>query len=335
MKIVAVSLVLFSALASAQAPPDPVVPPTPATLSTPGPLFTTPDSALHSPVTFIAYGDNRFTDPSDTTDTNPTARRDLVARIVEERPEALLVSGDIPYRGGIVDDYTVFRRETEPWRTAGLRVYPALGNHEYSKCKPAACLENWWNAFPEIPQLRNRRWYSAQLGSSLYFIALDSAASLLPGAEQRKWLEQQIADAPKTVRFIVLNLHHPPVADVQTTMHVDHNPRPNEISLADYLQKIAPSTHARLIVVAGHIHNYERFEQGGVTYFVSGGGGATPYEVDRTPKDLYQDKNFPNYHYIRFTLQGNDLKGEMVRLQTPTGTTPVWQTKDTFTIKGK
>jgi hypothetical protein len=28
-------------------------------------------------------------------------------------------------------------------------------------------------------------------------------------------------------------MHHPPVADIQTRLHVDHNPRPNEIALRD------------------------------------------------------------------------------------------------------
>ena len=47
-----------------------------------------------------------------------------------------------------------------------------------------------------------------------------------------------------------------------------------------------------------HIHNYERLVRDGVTYLVSGGGGAKPYEVERTPADLYQSRDFPNYHYV-------------------------------------
>jgi hypothetical protein len=33
-------------------------------------------------------------------------------------------------------------------------------------------------------------------------------------------------------------------------------------------------TRARFAVFTGHVHNYERHEHGGVTYFVTGGGGA-------------------------------------------------------------
>jgi acid phosphatase type 7 len=328
------ALLLASATTLAQQPAvaaaSPSEPPPP--LSTPGPLFVTPETALRHPTTVIAYGDMRFTDPSNVTDTSPYARRALVARIVEEQPDAVLLSGDIPYHGGIVADYTQYATETEAWRTANLRVYPALGNHEFSLCVPVVCLHNWWAAFPE---LNYRRWYGAQLGASIYAIALDSDTSLLPGSDQRKWLELQVRSLPKTIQFVFISLHHPPVADVQTRYLVDHNPRPNEISLAEYLKSIAPASHARFIVVAGHTHNYERFLRDGVTYFVSGGGGAQPYRIDRSPSDLYQDASFPNYHFLRFVLTGDRLNGTMFRLVSTDAPTPVWEAKDSFVIKAK
>ena len=328
---------LLTASAPCQQPTGPTAPPAtpapaPAVLSTPGPLFVTPESVLHHPVTVIAYGDMRFTDRSNVTATSPAARDALVARIAEENPDAILLSGDIPWHGGTVADYAQYRAETAIWHTKNLRVYPALGNHEFSQCPVAQCLQNWWVAFPE---LANRRWYSAQLGNKFYLFALDSDTSLLPGSEQRKWFEAQVAALPSTVRFVLITMHHPPVADIQTRYEVDHNPRPNEISLRDYLSSIAPTSRARFIVAAGHIHNYERFSLDGVTYFVSGGGGAQPYMVDRTSPDLYQDTAFPNYHYIKFILEGDILKGTMFRLADPAAATPKWEAKDTFEIRAK
>ena len=277
----------------------------------------------------------RFTDPSETTATNPRARQDLIAKIAEEQPDALLISGDIPWRGNIADDYAVFRSETAAWRAENLRVYPALGNHEFAGCNTPVCLQNWWNAFPEMPQLKGHRWYSAQLGDSIYIFALDSDTSLLPGSAQRTWIEAQLAQLPKTVKFVLFTLHHPPVADIQAREHVDHNPRANEISLADLLRKQALTSDAKFVLIAGHTHNYERFLEDGIMYFVSGGGGAQPYLVDRSPADLYQQNTFPNYHYIRFTLEGNNLKGEMVRLKDPKAKKPEWEVKDKFEIKAK
>jgi len=295
-----------------------------------GPTFTVSQSDLHLPVTVIAYGDVRFTDPSDVFDTNPIVRQALVARIAEEKPDAVLLTGDVPFQGIDKNDYSVFRMETKPWRDAHLRVYPALGNHEFAGCSPQQCLENWWVAFPE---LQNRRWYSVRLGNSLYAIALDSDASLLPNSEQRLWLEAQIASLPKEILFVLIVMHHPPVADIQTKLFADHNPRPNEIALADYLKKAAVTSRARFLVSAGHIHNYERFVRDDVVYLVSGGGGAAPYPVERTPGDLYQDTSFPNFHYVKLELDGGKLNGTMVRLANPRA--PLWEIKDSFNIRAK
>src|ERR1035438_1688771 len=127
----------------------------------PSATFTVTDGDLHRPLTVVAYGDMRFTDPTNHDATNPTARQALVARISEEKPDAVLLNGDLPWHGGEQADYEVYRTETERWRTNQLRVYPALGNHEFSRCEVSQCLENWWAAFPE---LRGRRWYSVALG---------------------------------------------------------------------------------------------------------------------------------------------------------------------------
>ena len=93
-----------------------------------------------APVTVIACGDTRFTDPSNVTATNPGARRALVAQIAGEHPDAILVSGDLPWLGGVTSDYDEFRKETAAWRDEHLRILPALGNHEFAQCSPDVCL---------------------------------------------------------------------------------------------------------------------------------------------------------------------------------------------------
>ncbi len=291
--------------------------------------FDVAESGLGQPLVFVAYGDMRFTDPSNTSASNPRARQALVLKIAAERPAAIFINGDITYHG-IAADYDVFRQESEPWRAQQLRVYPALGNHEFSGCLESSCLERWWSAFPE---LRGKRWYSVALGSRVLVLALDSDTSLLPGSEQDLWLEKELGSLASTVRVVLLVLHHPPVADVQTEKLVDHNPRPNEEALAITLARIAHGSAARFVVSAGHIHNYERLERNGIEYLVSGGGGAHPYEIDRTPADLYQSADFPNYHYVRFELSPGQLVGQMIRLEDGDAASPAhWEVKDRFEI---
>jgi len=239
--------------------------------SQPGPTFVVREIDLQKPTTVIAYGDMRFTDPGNVKATNTSARRALVARIAQEKPDAVLLNGDLTMRGGDQADYDIYQTETQAWRDAHLRVFPALGNHEFANCEIQQCLQNWWRTFPE---LKDRRWYSAQLGTKLYVIALDSNDSLLPGSQQHRWLEAQTASLPKNIEFVFITMHHEPVADIQ--LGADDNPRPNEMAVVDLLNKEKLKSKAKFIVVAGHIHNYERFEQNGVVYLVSGGGGAPP-----------------------------------------------------------
>ena len=300
-------------------------------LSEAGPTFSVPDRELSRHVTVIGYGDMRFHDPENHTVADPVVRKLLVERIAKEKPDALQLSGDVPYKGTDAADYKVYKSETAAWQAEKLRVYPAMGNHELSGGE-AQGVENWWAAFPE---LKGRRWYSAALGSRLYLIQLDSTLPLVEGSKQMLWLQAQIASLPKTVDFVMIALHHPPVADIQTHIEVDHNPRPNEIALRDYLTATAPKVHAQFVVTAGHIHNYERAQIEGVTYLVSGGGGARPYYVERTAQDLYTDPNFPVFHYVKFELEKDELKATMYKLRDATEAAPVWQEKDHFSISRK
>jgi hypothetical protein len=295
-----------------------------------GPTFTIKEQQIRQPLTFITYGDQRFADPRNGQST-ATMRQLLVRQIAAEKPTAVIMNGDVPNDGSKKEDYAVYREETSAWREQAFPVIAALGNHEmYGDEK--LCLENWWEAFPS---LRNRRWYSTQLGSRVYVISLDSTSHLLAGSEQAKWLDRQIDGMNSLIDFLVITLHHPPVADVQTHLLIDHNPRPNEWALRDYLAEKAKKIHARILVSAGHIHNYERHEQANITYLVSGGGGAFPYIVERTPDDLYQGKEFPNYHYLKFVLEGQELKGMMYRAADPENPNSAFEIKDSFTITAK
>jgi hypothetical protein len=304
---------------------------TPAASAT-QPLFTYADSDLSPNPFWIAYGDMRFTDPKETDATNPVIRKWLVDRIAEEKPDAVLLSGDVPWHGYDTGDYKQYRSETEPWRRGSIRVIPALGNHELNGNDPATGLENWWTAFPT---LRGYRWYSVRLGSNVAVLNVDSNSSLLPGSDQQRWIAGQLEALPASVKFVVFNMHHPPLADYQAQGDADHNPRPNEIALAGMLKASPLRSRVRFIVCAGHIHNYERFLQDDTTYLVSGGAGAKPRTIVRAKDDLYQDPAPANYHYVKFVLRGNVVDAEMVRLADPASLTPKWEVKDTFQIAGR
>jgi hypothetical protein len=91
-----------------------------------------------------------------------------------------------------------------------------------------------------------------------------------------------------------------------------------------YQQRIA----ARIIRLAGHVHNYERYEHNGVNYIVSGGGGATPHVVQRSAGDFYRDPG-PTYHICNFIVDHRELRFQMLKL-TLTGIQAQWNVRDSF-----
>src|SRR4051812_29202963 len=77
-----------------------------ALISAPGASFIAP--GVKSAATVIVYGDQRFTDPKNINVTNPKVRRWLVQQIAQEKPDAILLNGDVPYSGDVVNDYEVY-----------------------------------------------------------------------------------------------------------------------------------------------------------------------------------------------------------------------------------
>jgi len=184
--------------------------PAPPVSTKPGPTFSVADKDLPKKLTLIEYGDMRFTDPANVADANPAARKLLVDKIAREHPDAVQMSGDIPLAGNRAADYAEYATETKIWRDQHLRIYPAMGNHELTGRDKALDLENWWTAFPE---LRGMRWYSVALGKRVYLLNVDSEIDLIAGSDQRKWIEDQIAHLDKSVDFVLIALHRPPVAE--------------------------------------------------------------------------------------------------------------------------
>ena len=51
----------------------------------------------------------------------PGEALDVVLRSLKHKPDAVLISGDLPWHGGTASDYAEFRSETEKWRSQQLR----------------------------------------------------------------------------------------------------------------------------------------------------------------------------------------------------------------------
>lgn len=281
---------------------------------------------VKTPLRFIAYGDTRFHDPRDTDAANPTVRIALVQAIAEANPAFVCMTGDIVYNGNDSDDWKVWDSETSIWRDKKITVYPALGNHDLHG-DPKVALGNYFQRFPE---LNNSRYYSVRAANTLLLV-LDSSLDEISGP-QGNWLAAKLDHVPADVDFVFLMLHHPPYTSSSDDKKFGggHSARTPEQALAKMLEERQAHAPYRIVVFSGHVHNYERHEHGGVTYFVSGGGAAHAYPIERAPTDLFQSKEV-NYHYLLVQVDQKQLTITMNRLDLTTGKA-VWTQPDSVKI---
>jgi len=278
------------------------------------------------PFRFVAYGDTRFHDPTDTDAANPPVRQALVKAIAEVNPAFICFTGDIVYNGNDANDWKVWDDETSIWRDKKIPVYPALGNHDLHGDEKVA-LGNYFQRFPD---LKNSRYYSVRAANALVLI-LDSSLEEA-GGPQGQWLADKLDHVPSDVDFVFLMFHHPPYSSSSDAKAFGggHSARSTEQALAKMLEERQAHARFRIVVFSGHVHNYERHEHGGVTYFVSGGGGAHAYPIERAASDPFQSK-LVNYHYLLVEVDGKQLTVTMNRLDLTSGKA-VWTQPDSVKI---
>jgi len=275
----------------------------------------------------VAYGDMRFTDPSVTSGTNPRVRKWLAERIATVAPQALLLTGDMPFTGAKAADWEEFQTETAGWREAHVLEFPTLGNHEiYGGAQQG--IENYLKNFPEID---GHRYYSALLGN-VEVISLDMNLGSMPKDPQTRWFAAQLDHLPKQVEFLFILYHIPWMADPQTRLLINV-PSPGALVLRGILEARLNRMRAKVVVFNGHLHNYERFERKGVEYVVSGGGGAEPYPIlIRGRADLYRDLGFPVYHYLTLDIENHTLHAVMWKVKDSSAASLEVVQKDEFSL---
>jgi len=286
-------------------------------------------AGVKTPFRFVTYGDTRFHDPKDTEPANPAIRVALVQAIAQSHPDFICFTGDIVYNGYDANDWAVWDSETSIWREQKIPVYPSLGNHDLHG-DPRIALANYFQRFQD---LKDSRYYSVRAANTLILV-LDSAQEEI-SRPQGIWLADKLDHIPKDVNFVFLMFHHPPYTSSSDDKKFGggHSARAKEQKLAKMLEARQAHAPFRMIVFNGHVHNYERHEHGGITYFVTGGGGAHAYPIERTADDLFKSKDI-NYHYLVVEVRKSQVAVTMYRLELSSGK-PVWSQPDSVVIEAE
>ena len=249
-------------------------------------LFTFLGASLEA--RFAIYGDTR---------SSPEIHQQVVQQIVLHKPEATFHTGDLNSSGKTQKEYDNFLQIISPLCQIS-RFFPARGNHEKDL---SLFLQNF-------PFLNGSSYYTVYQ-DSIRFIILDSVLDLSPGSEQFNWLQKQLKEDIPTL----LILHHPVFSSGE------HN---DELGLQLFLPELLQKSSVKAVFSA-HNPNYERSEFKGITYIVTGGGGAPLRENKH--ENPYSLVFIKTYHYLIGEPEGKSIIFKVYNLDN--------KILDSFTIK--
>ena len=229
------------------------------------------------------------------------AQQQVANRLAALAPDLVLHTGDVIYPVGQASGYDPFF--FQPYQTL-LRqsvVFPTLGNHDYGTDGGQPYLDAFY--LPHNNPANSEKYYSFDWGNA-HFTALDFNDG--PSPAQLDWLQADLAATDKLWKFV---FYHQAI--------YSSGPHGYEPYLIDKRAVLAPifEAHQVDVVFNGHDHDYERtLAINGVIYIVSGGGGASLYNVNPQPFSAYAESA---YHAVSVDVDRCTLNLQAVK---PDGT---------------
>ena len=257
-----------------------------------GGTFSTPPLA-GAPFRFVIYGDTRSGD---------VAHAAIVGALRNEGAEFLLHTGDLLADGRQENQWQgFFDIERELLRNAPL--VPVIGNHEISTpgSNGVEHFRNYMHCDPS--SVRPELDYSFAYGSVRLVVANAFDNWQLP--ERRAWLDAQLARARREVPdgFVIVAMHW----GLCSCGPHGENRSMRAVGLDDVMRR-----HHVDLVVSGHDHAYERGDDHGLRYLVSGGGGAPLY--GQSHSRAYTLTFAREHHYVRADVERSRIVFTALRL---------------------
>jgi hypothetical protein len=229
--------------------------------------------------------------------------------------------GDVIYFNGQSEFYPT--QFYDPYKYYPAPIFAIPGNHDgdtHTQKSDPADPETTLYGFMEnfcAPQARHIDAYRATMTQPYIYWTLDAPLFTIIGLysnvegtldargtfEQQKWLQDQLAAAPKD-RFLAVAVHHPPYSLDQS-----HGGSPDIASSLDHaMQATGVIPH---IVLSGHVHNYQRFTRSyqgrQIPHIIDGRGGYAnnAKAMHRLQKD--PSGNYPPPHTQTVSEQDPEL----------------------------
>ena len=201
--------------------------------------------------------------------------------------DALLITGDLVYEEGDSDltDASVIRPYAATFTRA--EIIAAIGNHDIESDEGGDIMRRLGRPGPV---------YVQDVGP-VRVIALDSNRVT---TAQTEWLKRVLDQPRPASTWVIVVMHHPAYSSGE------HGPE--EDVRRDWVPVFAREDVD--VVLSGHDHDYERTKpQNGVTYIVSGGGGAELRDVGRSS---FTAKSAKKHHFVDLNVFADRIEGRAV-----------------------
>jgi VCBS repeat-containing protein len=274
--------------------------------------FTTATEPSASLLTFVVLGDSRPTSES----AQPSqGARNVAAQIDQQSFELALHTGDMVYSGGICsgdnsswNQYIRAYFDLYQQSTSHIPFYTGLGDHEPSggSCGYTG-YTNVYNLPRNAPPGDQEEYYSFDWGNA-HFVVLDTNQAYSVGSTQYNWLESDLQASTQPWQFVYFHTPAYSSGAQGSTIAV-------QTELVPLLE-----TYGVDAVFSGHDHHYERTcpildgacvapQDGGVVYYVTGGGGAP---LSATSGDWFTAYRNSAYHFIKAQIDDCRLRLEAI-----------------------
>jgi hypothetical protein len=255
-----------------------------------GSFQTAPAAGTAVPFQFVVFGDTR---------TRHEVHRRVIAAILKySSPDFVLHTGDLVANGADSAQWPVFFDiERDLLRKAAF--FPSLGNHERND-------PQYYDFFGVSTPYYSFDWANAHfivLNSDIGNVSTSAAARETYWTEQTRWLEEDLQKSQSAdFRFVIC--HHPPITAVSRRQ----GDNPQMIALMPMFEKYKLTAG-----FFGHDHNYQHYLRNGIHYFITGGGGAPLYDVDKPPEGITK-KVVSTENFVTVKVDGKKARVEALLL---------------------
>ncbi len=225
----------------------------------------------------------------------------LREKLMSQRHSFLVHAGDVVSNGGVVNDWEKFFDVSFNYLDF-LPIISAIGNHDYYKERFEGIPESFFKYFRSSQDHKNATLFLNFPQFNL--LVHNTNYDFLSKKEIREQIKWMKAKLKKSEKQVVVVSHHP--AFSSTLGHLTKDSK----FIREKLAPIWEESGKVRLVLAGHVHMYERSEKDGITYINAGSAGGVFNPVRyKNPYSLF-------YKFFTPTYSSVQISGKSVRVET-------------------